>query len=297
MTTLPIQTGALAGVPDFAKYLTFKVHRTDGLTECLQQLARHCDGERLVVGLGSGLLAALGRSMAGLTDMPDYHHGDLSLAQDQADLFIWLRGSGGSEEVGQLLQQAQAITAVLADHFVAHSYWDAFNYGGRDLSGYEDGTENPEGDDALAAGFVGQGEAGIKGGSFVAVQPWRHQLQSFKQRAQADQDDVIGRRLSDNVEFPEAPSSAHVKRSAQESFAPEAFMLRRSMPWVQGTESGLVFVAFGKDLTAFDAIMKRMIGAEDGIVDGLFSFTQPVGGGFYWCPPIHQGGLDLRAII
>jgi porphyrinogen peroxidase len=50
-----------------------------------------------------------------------------------------------------------------------------------------------------------------------------------------------------------------------------------------------MFVSFGHSFDAFEAQLKRMSGAEDGIVDGLFSFTRPLGGGYYWCPPVHNG--------
>jgi putative iron-dependent peroxidase len=46
-----------------------------------------------------------------------------------------------------------------------------------------------------------------------------------------EQDHAVGRRRSDNEELDDAPESAHVKRTAQESFEPEAFVVRRSMPW------------------------------------------------------------------
>ena len=68
------------------------------------------------------------------------------------------------------------------------------------------------------------------------------------------------------------------------------------MPWADTTQAGLVFVAFGKSLDAFDAQLKRMAGAEDGIVDALFTFTRPVTGAYYWCPPVRGNKLDLRAI-
>jgi len=55
-------------------------------------------------------------------------------------------------------------------------------------------------------------------------------------------------------------------------------------------------VAFGKDFSAFEAQLKRMVGAEDGIIDALFKFTTPVSGAYFWCPPILDGRLDLRAI-
>ena len=82
---------------------------------------------------------------------------------------------------------------------------DGFKYGktesglGRDLTGYEDGTENPDGDDASAAALTSDGS------SFVAVQMWQHDLAQFASYSQAEQDDMIGRRQADNEELDDAP--------------------------------------------------------------------------------------------
>ena len=112
----------------------------------------------------------------------------------------------------------------------------------------------------------------------------------------AAQDDAIGRHRESNEDF-DAPSSAHVKRTAQESFDPEAFVVRRSMPWSDATGSGLVFVAHGRTFDAFEAQMNNMVGVNDGIVDGLFQFTSPLTGAYYWCPPIDgNGSLNLSAL-
>jgi putative iron-dependent peroxidase len=114
--------------------------------------------------------------------------------------------------------------------------------------------------------------------------------------SQGQQDDAIGRYRESNEEF-DAPPSAHVKRTAQEDFDPEAFVLRRSMPWSSDGQSGLVFVAYAKSFYAFDAQMKRMTGADDGIVDALFHFTRPITGSLYWCPPLRKNGsLDLSLL-
>ena len=59
---------------------------------------------------------------------------------------------------------------------------------------------------------------------------------------------------------------------------------------------GLVFVAFGKSFDAYNTILTRMVGAEDGQVDALFGFTTPVSGSFFWCPPVLNGKLDLSAL-
>ena len=63
-----------------------------------------------------------------------------------------------------------------------------------------------------------------------------------------------------------------------------------------GNKAGLMFVAFGKTLDAFEVQMRRMVGEEDGIVDGLFQMSKPVSGAYFWCPPVLDGQLDWRAL-
>ena len=57
-----------------------------------------------------------------------------------------------------------------------------------------------------------------------------------------------------------------------------------------------MFVSFGKSFDAFIAQLKRMAGLDDGIEDALFRFTRPETGGYYWCPPVRDGRLDLSAL-
>lgn len=150
-------------------------------------------------------------------------------------LWCWLRG----DDRGELLLRARELEDLLGDAFVLELALDAFKFdSGRDLTGYEDGTENPKGDAAITAALLTKGKAGIKGSSFVAVQQWLHDLDYFESWPRKRQDNAIGRRRADNKELETAPASAHVKRTAQESFDPEAFMLRRSMPW-SGSDGNL----------------------------------------------------------
>jgi len=74
-------------------------------------------------------------------------------------------------------------------------------------------------------------------------------------------------------------------------------MLRRSLPWAGVDREGLEFVSFVASLETFTRMMRRMTGVEDGIVDGLFAFSRPVSGGFYWCPPVARGRLDLGSVL
>ncbi len=62
-------------------------------------------------------------------------------------------------------------------------------------------------------------------------------------------------------------------------------------------EHGLYFVAYGASLDPFEAILRRMIGLEDGVTDALLTMSRAVTGGYFWCPSVtSEGRLDLRAL-
>ena len=288
-----VQAGIMAPIPCHARYLFFTAAHGADLGAELRALSAMADGDRTVVGLGDSLVRTLGRTVDGLRTLPAVSGPGLEVPSTPAALWCWLRG----DERGELVHRARTLEHLLSGAFVLSQTLDAFRHGsGRDLTGYEDGTENPKGDAAAEATVVRDKGRGLDGSSFVAVQQWVHDFDTFEAMASKDQDNAIGRRKSDNEELDDAPESAHVKRTAQESFDPEAFNLRRSMPWTEGKLSGLQFVAFGKSFDAFEAQLRRMIGAEDGITDALFKFSRPVTGSYFWCPPMAGGKLDLSAL-
>ena len=295
------QAAILAPVPPVGRYILFTLAADAtpaALRESLTRLQPLVDGEHTLLALGPQLVKALGAEVPGLREFPALKGPGVEVPSTPAAMVCWLRG----DEKGDLLLQARAIEKAVAPALHFHRAVDGFRYKlgasghGHDLTGYEDGTENPEGDDAEAAALVqGQG-AGLDGGSFVAVQQWVHDMDAFDAMDSTTRDHVMGRRLSDNEELDDAPASAHVKRTAQESFSPEAFVLRRSMPWALGHKMGLMFVAFGCTLDAYEAQMRRMAGLDDGIVDGIFQISKPVTGSYLWCPPMHKGQPDLQQL-
>jgi putative iron-dependent peroxidase len=287
------QPGIFAPVPAHSRYIEFSnVNDLDPMAS-LKALASRAVGEDVVIGVGPALAQGLGHPIDGLRPFPSLSGPGCQIPSTQADLWCWIRGS----DPGVITHTGREIRHALEPAFRCDRLIDGFYYGeSQDLTGYIDGTENPGGDDAVEAGITQDAGAGLDGGSFVAVQHWQHDLDHFGSMPQADQDNIIGRRISDNEEIDEAPESAHVKRTAQESFDPEAFVVRRSMPWSNASGEGLVFVAFGASLFAFEAQLRRMIGEEDGIVDGLFRFTHPDTGSYFWCPPVKDGKLDLSVL-
>lgn len=287
------QTGILAPLPPVARYLTF-THKPDTDPRAvLQRLTQQADGERVVAGLGQSLLQYCGVKVNGMHEMPALSGAAVEVPSTPASIWLWLRG----DDRGELVHRTRALKSLLAPAFELRDAIDSFTFrSNRDLSDYEDGTENPQDEKAETAAIVHNDKPGMTGSSFVAVQQWLHNLNHFESLAQKERDYIVGRRQSDNEELANAPESAHVKRSAQESFTPPAFMVRRSMPWNDASREGLVFVAFGHSLYAFEVMMRRMVGLDDGITDGLFRFTQPVSGAYFWCPPMADGKLDLSLL-
>lgn len=287
------QTGITDAVPQHGRHLFFVAQPGCSAERALLALRKNADGCTVVVGLGQSLLLALGRNVPGLAVFPSYAGAGFEVPSTPFALWCWLRGS----DRGELAHLSRQLEHALAPDLALSHGIDVFKYqSGLDLTGFEDGTENPEGAAALQAALAAGMGAGLDGSSFVAVQQWLHDLDRFEAMPAAAQDNTIGRHKQGNEEIEEAPPSAHVKRTAQESFDPEAFILRRSMPWAHDKQAGLMFVAFGKSFAAYDALLHRMVGMEDGIVDALFSFTRPISGSYFWCPPMLKGRLDLRAI-
>jgi putative iron-dependent peroxidase len=291
---MPFQQGLLATpVPAHARHLFFALDSLEALPAVLDQLLPQVDGHSLILAVGAPLAKALGREVPGLRSFPQLDAVVENPATQHA-LWLWLRGA----ERGDLFLRAQALQQTLAPALRLVDSVDGFLHrGGHDLTGYEDGTENPVDADAVAAAIVPGDIPGLSGSSFAAFQLWKHDLGYFKSLPQAEQDNIIGRRLSDNEELDDAPESAHVKRTAQESFAPEAFVVRRSVAWTDERGAGLAFVALGFSLDAFEVQLRRMSGLEDGVVDGLYRFSRPLSGGYYWCPPLGEQGADLRLLL
>jgi porphyrinogen peroxidase len=276
------QPGILAPVPRQAAYLFLS--REPGILpsrsrKALRALAGLTEGH--VLGLSDLLAKSLGAAVPGHRAFVQIPGAKVDLPVTQSDLVLWLRGSDQGLLFHTLRDIAKAVHGVLK----VDAYVQAFKHlQGHDLTGFEDGTENPTGAAAAHAALTPHGA------SFMAVQQWQHHFEQFDAMSARAQNHAIGRDLQTNAELHKAPASAHIKRTAQESFAPEAFVLRRSMPWTQGKDAGLMFVAFGASFDAFEAQLRRMSGADDGVIDGLFSFTRPLGGGYFWCPPVTSTG-------
>ncbi|MCF8998513.1 Dyp-type peroxidase [Acinetobacter nectaris] len=161
---------------------------------------------------------------------------------------------------------------------------------GRDLTGFIDGTENPQfKEDRAETTLLSEDNGIFADGTFIFAQRYVHDLEKWHKLKVDAQERVIGRTKLESIELDDdvKPENAHIARTVVEDEEGEELeILRHSLPYGDGHgEQGLYFVAYTKELSRIDAMLKRMFGTSgDGIHDRLLHFVTPVDGAYYFAP-------------
>lgn len=172
--------------------------------------------------------------------------------------------------------------ATIVDQTVGFRYFEQ-----RDLLGFVDGTENPEGELALVAGLVGDEDPEFTGGSYVIVQKYLHDLDSWKALSTTEQEKVIGRTKLDDYELSDAdkPANSHVAVNDQDEVGN---IVRANMPFgsVKDGEFGTYYIAYADDPTVTETMLERMfLGTPDAAYDRILDFSTAVTGTSFFTPP------------
>lgn len=175
------------------------------------------------------------------------------------------------------------------DERVCFRYFD-----GRDITGFIDGTENPQfPDDRAEVALLGEDSGIFQDGSFIFAQRYAHNLEKWKKLKVDTQEQVMGRTKLESIELDDEvkPENAHVARTVvededEDEEGKEMEILRHSLPYGDGRgDQGLFFIAYTKDLKIIDAMLERMFGTSgDGIHDRLLHFVTPLDGAYYFAP-------------
>ena len=167
----------------------------------------------------------------------------------------------------------------------------------RDLLGFVDGTENPEGADAVDAALVdAERDPEFVGGSYVIVQKYLHDMTAWNALSDREQELVIGRTKAGNVQLADdvLPKTSHVDRTTVVGpDGEEQDILRANMPFgsFKDGEFGTYFIGYCATPTVTEEMLRRMfLGGEDGHRDRILDFSTAVTGGLFFVPP--RGFLD-----
>jgi putative iron-dependent peroxidase len=200
-----------------------------------------------------------------------------SMPATQHDAVLWLSGMA-YDVVFDISRKAIAELADVATVADETSSWPYLH--DRDLTGFIDGTENPNLVDAADVALVPRGAPGA-GGSVLLLQKWPHDAAAWESLPVARQEDVIGRRKVDSEEIEGKAENSHVAATDQDRFGK---IFRRNMPYGTVTVHGTMFVGFSADQSRLVRMLESMVGITSGRRDALTRYTRPISGAFYFVP-------------
>jgi putative iron-dependent peroxidase len=195
----------------------------------------------------------------------------------QHDAVLWLSGSAYdvvfdmSREVIESLHAYAFITEETSSWPYRHD---------RDLTGFIDGTENPNLIDAPEIALIPAGRAG-EGGTILLLQKWSHNASAWESLETAEQERVIGRAKDDSSELENKAPGSHIVRTDQDRFGK---IFRRNMPYGTATDHGTMFVGFSAEQQRLSAMLESMAGLTDGVQDALTTYARPLSGAYYFVP-------------
>ncbi|WP_438827979.1 Dyp-type peroxidase [Streptomyces tropicalis] len=188
-------------------------------------------------------------------------------------------------ELARLIGERLRGAAVVVDEVHGFRSFDE-----RDLLGFVDGSENPEGRVAADAVFVGDEDPAFAGGSYVVVQKYLHDLDAWNALTTRAQELAVGRTKPDNVELPdeEKPADAHVAlTTVTGADGRERKIVRENMPFgrVGDGEFGTYFIGYARTPEVTERMLRNMfLGDRPGVHDRLLDFSVPVTGCLFHVP-------------
>ncbi|WP_037570564.1 Dyp-type peroxidase [Phaeacidiphilus oryzae] len=189
-------------------------------------------------------------------------------------------------ELAHRITDRLAGAATVVDEVHGFKFFDE-----RDLLGFVDGTENPEGPDAVAAALVGDEDPDFAGGSYVIVQKYLHDLAAWDRLPVEQQERIIGRTKLDDIELPDdvKPADSHVAlNTITDPDGTERDILRDNMPFgsIGAGEFGTYFIGYAADPGVTEEMLRRMfLGEPPGRYDRILDFSTAVTGCLFAVPP------------
>ena len=188
-------------------------------------------------------------------------------------------------ELAQLLATRLRPHATVVDEVHGFRFFDE-----RDLLGFVDGTENPDGAAAREAVLVGDEDPGFAGGSYVITQKYLHDMDGWNALTVEEQERAIGRTKLQDIEIPDdqkAPNSHVALNVIEDENGQERQILRVNMPFghVGAGEYGTYFIGYARDPGVTEQMLENMfVGTAEGHHDRILDFSTAVTGALYYVP-------------
>jgi porphyrinogen peroxidase len=156
----------------------------------------------------------------------------------------------------------------------------------RDLMGFVDGTENPVGSAAREAVLIGEEDPGHAGGSYVIVQKYLHDLETWNALPVEAQERIIGRTKATNIELDEDASHVALNTVIGPD-GEEQDILRDNMPFGSPGrgEFGTYFIGYSRTPDVTEQMLRNMfLGTSAATHDRILDFSTAVTGTLFHVP-------------
>jgi putative iron-dependent peroxidase len=242
-----------------------------------------------VVGLGAELWERLtgGRRPAGLHPFRELVGPRHTAPATPGDLLFHIRAHRFDlcfELAQRLTERVRGYAEVVDEVHGFRSFDD------RDVLGFVDGTENPEGETATEAVLIGDEDPAFAGGSYVIVQKYVHDLDAWDALSTEEQELIIGRTKLSDLELPDdvKPADSHLALNVITGpDGEERKVMRFNMPFgrVGAAEFGTYFIAYARSSELIELMLTNMfIGDPPGNTDRILDFSTAVTGGLFFVP-------------
>ncbi len=214
--------------------------------------------------------------------------GKYTAVSTPGDLIFHIR----AKQMGYCHEFATIIDMKLADVVEAIDETHGFRYmDGKAIIGFVDGTENPAVDlNPFDFAMVGDEDANFKGGSYLFVQKYIHDMSGWNKLPVEEQEKVIGRHKFNDVELTdeEKPANAHNKvTNIEDADGNELKITRANIPFANTStgEYGTYFIGYARSFATTRRMLENMfIGDPVGNTDRLLDFSTAVTGTLFFAP-------------
>jgi putative iron-dependent peroxidase len=204
------------------------------------------------------------------------------------DLLFHIRGESLDycfELAGKVVEALGPVTVI--DEVHGFKFFD-----NRDLMGFVDGTENPDGPLAVSATQIGDEDPDFAGGCYVHVQRYLHDMAAWNSLSVEEQERAFGRTKLDDIELADdvKPPNSHLALNViEDDDGNELKILRHNMPFgeIGKAEYGTYYIGYARSAAVTERMLRNMfIGDPPGNTDRILDFSTAVTGSLFFTPTV-----------